>query len=363
MLSENLLFIVPGTSIWVLIDAQTIGVKKKAGSGLFNMGPLGWFISCLLVWIIAFPAYIAKRPKFRSDERKENIGLGIVLFLMAVFYLVAPFLQSSLTVNLTGLPRCDSEEFRESFVQILRDKSDIEVIGNLRSLHNSLTLPRERMSNEHTGEVVSACAVLAKTDKGRKAFSVSVSQDGEGKPVYFEYQEMDYTTFTTLLSAAAATLPPESAVDPAYKKLITKMYEPEVICLADMVDAAYLRQGSPQAKIDDILAIAYTLKNTVSSSDDPSYCRYAKIASGGRYKSTSQSPEGDGDEFEHLQGMRALAESVIRGEAVDSTCNATAFARPNERIEDKGYQGMVLVGKRGHHLFYATKEDYSASGC
>ena len=57
--------IVFATSIWVLIDAQTIGVKKGQLSGFFNMGAVGWFLSCLLLWVVAFPAYVAKRSQYK----------------------------------------------------------------------------------------------------------------------------------------------------------------------------------------------------------------------------------------------------------------------------------------------------------
>jgi len=58
--------IIIGTSIWVYFDAKTIGVRKGLTSGLTDMGPFGWFISCLGIWIIAFPAYLATRPKFKK---------------------------------------------------------------------------------------------------------------------------------------------------------------------------------------------------------------------------------------------------------------------------------------------------------
>lgn len=58
--------IVIATSIWVLIDAKTISVSKGKIDGLGNMGPWGWFFSCLFIWILAFPFYIAKRPVFKK---------------------------------------------------------------------------------------------------------------------------------------------------------------------------------------------------------------------------------------------------------------------------------------------------------
>lgn len=64
------LFLVIGTSIWVLVDAQSIGVKKGQVQGMANMGPWGWFFVCLLLWIIGFPMYLAKRPEFKRLNPK-----------------------------------------------------------------------------------------------------------------------------------------------------------------------------------------------------------------------------------------------------------------------------------------------------
>ncbi len=65
--------LVLGASVWVLIDAKTIGVKKGQIPGFFNMGAVGWFIACLLFWIVAFPAYLAKRPEYK----KVNAGYTV----------------------------------------------------------------------------------------------------------------------------------------------------------------------------------------------------------------------------------------------------------------------------------------------
>lgn len=55
------LFVVFGTSLWVLIDSRNLGIKRSTTGGFFNMGPTGWFLACLLCWIVAFPAYLVKR--------------------------------------------------------------------------------------------------------------------------------------------------------------------------------------------------------------------------------------------------------------------------------------------------------------
>jgi hypothetical protein len=60
--------IVLPTSVWVLIDATTLkATKGKLGGGFFDMGVAGWFFSCLFCWIVAFPAYLAKRGEYKRQ--------------------------------------------------------------------------------------------------------------------------------------------------------------------------------------------------------------------------------------------------------------------------------------------------------
>lgn len=68
---EALFFIVVlGTSIWVLVDTKTIGVKKGQLKGMADLGPWGWFFVCLLLWIIGFPFYLAKRGELKRINGK-----------------------------------------------------------------------------------------------------------------------------------------------------------------------------------------------------------------------------------------------------------------------------------------------------
>ncbi len=62
--------VVLGTSIWVLCDAKSIGVKQGQMKGLTDMGVIGWFIACLLLWIIAFPLYLSKRSEYKRINGK-----------------------------------------------------------------------------------------------------------------------------------------------------------------------------------------------------------------------------------------------------------------------------------------------------
>lgn len=65
--------VVIATSLWVLVDAKTIGVRKGQITGFLNMGPWGWFFVCLFLWIIGFPLYLAKRGEYkRLNVRKTS---------------------------------------------------------------------------------------------------------------------------------------------------------------------------------------------------------------------------------------------------------------------------------------------------
>ena len=64
---DSLMFLVViGTSLWVLVDAKTIGVRKGQIKGAGDMGPWGWFFVCLLLWIVGFPFYLAKRGEYKK---------------------------------------------------------------------------------------------------------------------------------------------------------------------------------------------------------------------------------------------------------------------------------------------------------
>jgi len=58
-----------GTSLWVYFDAKWIGVyrtgkPRRVLQLSLDMEPVDWLISCVLLWVVAFPAYLIKRPKF-----------------------------------------------------------------------------------------------------------------------------------------------------------------------------------------------------------------------------------------------------------------------------------------------------------
>ena len=58
--------VVVSTSFWVWTDARSLGLAKsrkpsKAVQPHAELDPAGWFLFCLMVWVVAFPMYLVKR--------------------------------------------------------------------------------------------------------------------------------------------------------------------------------------------------------------------------------------------------------------------------------------------------------------
>jgi len=53
------------SSVWVFVDARKIGVQKGLVTGLADLSPVGWLVACLLLWIVAAPLYLIKRPALK----------------------------------------------------------------------------------------------------------------------------------------------------------------------------------------------------------------------------------------------------------------------------------------------------------
>lgn len=54
------------TSLWAAFEAKGFGYRKQDIKGMAAIGPVGWFFACMLLWIIAFPLYLASREKLRA---------------------------------------------------------------------------------------------------------------------------------------------------------------------------------------------------------------------------------------------------------------------------------------------------------
>jgi len=62
--------VILGTIIWVAIDSNAIlsqiprQERKKISGGAYSS--FGWTLSCLLLWLIAFPWYLVARGKYKA---------------------------------------------------------------------------------------------------------------------------------------------------------------------------------------------------------------------------------------------------------------------------------------------------------
>jgi hypothetical protein len=65
--SSILFLMVVGTTIWVGVDANNLGVRRgRLGGGGLDMSIASWVICCLLLWIVAFPCYLIARGRYTS---------------------------------------------------------------------------------------------------------------------------------------------------------------------------------------------------------------------------------------------------------------------------------------------------------
>jgi|JI9StandDraft_2_1071091.scaffolds.fasta_scaffold293815_2 hypothetical protein len=61
--------------IWVAIDSSRLGYDKRDLTGVAAMGPLGWTLCVLLIWIVGFPMYLVKRPYLKAmAEWRRQVG-------------------------------------------------------------------------------------------------------------------------------------------------------------------------------------------------------------------------------------------------------------------------------------------------
>jgi hypothetical protein len=60
------------TSIGVLVDAESIGVKKGQIQGMFDLGPGGWCLATFLLGIVILPAYLSKREEYKRVTARER---------------------------------------------------------------------------------------------------------------------------------------------------------------------------------------------------------------------------------------------------------------------------------------------------
>jgi hypothetical protein len=67
-----LVLVVVGSSIWVGLDAKQLGIRKGSAPGVLDASPFGWFCFTLLMWLVAFPLYLATRSRFKIAAQQAS---------------------------------------------------------------------------------------------------------------------------------------------------------------------------------------------------------------------------------------------------------------------------------------------------
>ena len=68
--------VVIATSIWMAIDASQHGYDKRDVKGMAAMGPGGWLLCGLFLWIITFPVYLIKRGELKAAGERRRAALA-----------------------------------------------------------------------------------------------------------------------------------------------------------------------------------------------------------------------------------------------------------------------------------------------
>ena len=78
------ILVVAATAVWIYFDATKNKIGKTEKGGLFNLSAGAWAVCNLLLWIIAFPAYLIKRSSLKTiagEHPVEVKGRGIKEFI------------------------------------------------------------------------------------------------------------------------------------------------------------------------------------------------------------------------------------------------------------------------------------------
>src|SRR5688572_7397741 len=69
--------LVVGSSIWMAMDSSRLGYDKRDIRGLAAVGPTGWLLAGLFLWVVAFPLYLFKRNELKAaGERRRQALFG-----------------------------------------------------------------------------------------------------------------------------------------------------------------------------------------------------------------------------------------------------------------------------------------------
>jgi hypothetical protein len=93
-MAEFVLFVVVGTTIWVMCDSHSNKIPSGSGEYSLNNGAVGWGLGCLLLWIVGFPYYLLKRHQVLRDRLSFGATMSSPSDVSATAVVVGPNNQS-----------------------------------------------------------------------------------------------------------------------------------------------------------------------------------------------------------------------------------------------------------------------------
>lgn len=81
------------TAVLMAVEASQLGMGKPDAKGLPSTGPVTWFIACAVLWIVAYPSYLAQRARFGRNSMWVG-GLLVALVFVGSAWVMNGLLQN-----------------------------------------------------------------------------------------------------------------------------------------------------------------------------------------------------------------------------------------------------------------------------
>jgi hypothetical protein len=174
MLSVLVTGIVSFSAVWVYFDATKNQVGKREGeNGFFNLSAGGWATVTLLLWIVGFPSYLAKRSSLIDAAKEAPAEASGRAAKLAVLSLVACLATGTQVAAMTAggsLPECSSSDAVALAQQLIIAAPLNQARGvNTAVVSSGIEVP-EQSSNERR-----VCLGLLTTELGQEPLKYSVS--------------------------------------------------------------------------------------------------------------------------------------------------------------------------------------------
>lgn len=132
MISTIIAVTVTISALWVYLDATKNNIGKiEDAKGMFNMSAGAWGIVTLLLWIIGFPAYLAKRGDLIEKAKANPVSATGRTAKAAAFGIVGGLwvFMTLGGVVLSALPACDGTATKSLIGQIVNDMPIVQAAG------------------------------------------------------------------------------------------------------------------------------------------------------------------------------------------------------------------------------------------